>query len=73
MECLVPEVAKVEFRLYICGPPKEPKRMAQYPKIETIGSIGSIGLAMLEVQVRLHVTASSGFAFITSMCERCEE
>ena len=24
------------------GPPKEPKIMARYPKIETIGSIGSI-------------------------------
>ena len=27
---------------YIPGPPKEPKIMAQYPKIESIGSIGSI-------------------------------
>ena len=33
------------------GAPKEPKRMAQYPKIETIGSIGSITFAILEVQV----------------------
>ena len=33
------------------GPPKEPKIMAQYPKIESIGSIGSIILAILEVQV----------------------
>ena len=33
------------------GPPKEPKIMAQYLKIETIGSIGSIISAILEVQV----------------------
>ena len=33
------------------GPPKEPKIMAQYPKIESTGSIGSIMLAILEVQV----------------------
>ena len=32
------------------GPPKEPKIMAQYPQIETVGSIGSIILAILEVQ-----------------------
>ena len=32
------------------GPPKEPKIMAQYPKIESIGSIGSIILTILEVQ-----------------------
>ena len=32
------------------GPPKEPKILAQYPKIESIGSIGSIILAILEVQ-----------------------
>ena len=35
------------------GPPKEPNIMAQYPKIESIGSIGSIVLAILEVQVSL--------------------
>ena len=29
------------------GPPKEPKIMAQYPKTESIGSIGSIILALL--------------------------
>ena len=29
------------------GPPKEPKIMAQYPKIKSIGSIGSIILAIL--------------------------
>ena len=33
------------------GPPKEPKIMAQYSNIESIGSIGSIILAILEVQV----------------------
>ena len=33
------------------GPPKEPKIMDQYPKIESIVSIGSIILAILEVQV----------------------
>ena len=32
-------------------PPKEPKIMAQYLQIETIGSIGSNILAILEVQV----------------------
>ena len=34
--------------MYIPGPPKEPKIMAQYLKTESIGSIGSI---ILEVQV----------------------
>ena len=29
------------FMAHIPGPPKEPKIMAQYPKIESIGSIGS--------------------------------
>ena len=33
------------------GPPKDPKIMAQYPKIESIGSIRSIIFAILEVQV----------------------
>ena len=37
--------------LALPGPPKEPKIMAQYLKIETIGNIGSIILAILEVQV----------------------
>ena len=32
------------------GPPKEPKIMDQYPNMEGIGSIGSIILAILEVQ-----------------------
>ena len=40
---------------YIPGPPKEPKIMDQYPKIETIGSTGSIILAILEVQVYIYV------------------
>ena len=31
------------------GPPKEPKIMAQDLKLETMGSIGSILLAFLEV------------------------
>ena len=35
------------------GPPKEPKIMAQYPKMGSIGSIGSMILAILEVQVLL--------------------
>ena len=35
----------------VVGPPKEPKILAQYLKIESIGSIGSIILAILEVQV----------------------
>ena len=33
------------------GPPKEPQKLAQYPKIESIGSIWSIILAIVEVQV----------------------
>ena len=33
------------------GPPKVPKIMAQYPKIESMGSMGSILLAILEVQI----------------------
>ena len=41
--------------LYLPGPPKVPKIMAQYPKIESMGSIGSIILAILEVQVGLKV------------------
>ena len=36
----------------IPGPPKEPKIMAQYRKTESIGSIGSIISAILEVQVQ---------------------
>ena len=36
---------------HVPGPPKEPKIMAQYSKIESIGSVGSIILAILEVQV----------------------
>ena len=38
---------------HVPGPPKEPKIMAQYLKTESIGSIGSIVLAILEVQVSL--------------------
>ena len=36
---------------HIPRPPKESKIVAQYPKIESIGSIGSIILAIFEVQV----------------------
>ena len=35
---------------YKPGPPQAPKMMAQYPKIEKTGSIGSIVLGILEVQ-----------------------
>ena len=47
-------------RSHVCildlpGPPKVPKIMAQYPKIESIGSIGSITWAILEVQVDLGI------------------
>ena len=42
--------------LQLPGPPKEPKIMAQYPKIESRGSIGSIILGPLEVQVALRVS-----------------
>ena len=38
----------------IPGPPKEPKITAQHSNIESIGSIGSIILAILEVQVHAH-------------------
>ena len=38
------------------GPPKESKIMAQYPKIESIGSTGSVILAILEVQVSSMLT-----------------
>ena len=41
---------KVEGCMELPGPPK---RMAQYPKVESIGSIGSIMLDNLEVQVGL--------------------
>ena len=36
---------------YVPGPAKEPKIMAQYLKIESVCSIGSIILPILEVQV----------------------
>ena len=42
---------QLEGLLDMPGPPKEPKRMAHYPKTESIGNIGSIILAILEVQV----------------------
>ena len=42
-------LSKITF--YLPGPPKEPNIMAQYPKIESVGSVGSILLAILEVQV----------------------
>ena len=35
----------------IPGPPKEPKIMAQYPKMDSKDSIGSIVCAILELQV----------------------
>ena len=38
-------------KLHLPGAPKEPKIMAKYPKIESIGSIGSITLAILEVHL----------------------
>ena len=38
------------------GPPKEHKILAQYLKTESIGSIGSIILAILEVQVDIQST-----------------
>ena len=39
------------YQWCIPGPLKEPRIMAQYPKIESIGSIGSTILALLELQV----------------------
>ena len=44
---------------HLPGPPKEPEIMAQYPKIDSMGSIGSIILAFLEVQER-QTTCQSG-------------
>ena len=41
------------------GPPKEPKIMALYPKIESISSIGSMILAVLEIQVKGPMSHSS--------------
>ena len=41
--------------MYIPGPPKEPKIIAQYPKKESIGSIVSIVLAILEVQAYIYI------------------
>ena len=41
----------IALKPFVPGPPKEPKIMDQYPKIESIGSIGSVILAILEVQV----------------------
>ena len=46
------------------GPPKEPKIMAQYPKIESMGSIGSIILAILQVQVDHFIVPPSAMANI---------
>ena len=39
------------LEVQVPGPPKVPKTMAQYPKIESMDSIGSILLAILEVPV----------------------
>ena len=36
-------------RILVSGPPKEPKIMAQYLRIETIGSAGSIILAIFDI------------------------
>ena len=43
---------------HVPGPPKEPKRMAQHLQKESIGSIGSIILAILEVQVDTRILHS---------------
>ena len=43
------------------GPPKEPKIMAQYPKIESIESIGSIILGIFEVQATTGLRVHVGF------------
>ena len=40
------------------GPPKEPNIVAQYPKIESIGSVRSIILPIWEVQVERHASVS---------------
>ena len=48
---LAPRAPEGLWSLRVPGPPKEPKIMALYPKIESIGSIGSIILAILEAQV----------------------
>ena len=50
---------------YIPGPPKEPKIMAKYPKIESIGSIGSIILAILEVQIDTSNSKGSKYVHTT--------
>ena len=42
---------KVYGCMEVPGPPQKPKIMAQYPKIEALGSIGSIISAILEIQV----------------------
>ena len=44
----------IYLSVYLPGPPKKPKIIAQYSKIESIGSIGSTILAILEVQVHLY-------------------
>ena len=46
------------FQGYLPGPPQEPNLMAQYHKIEAIGTIGSTILAILEVQVVLKLDRS---------------
>ena len=46
-----PLKAELFFGSKVPGPPKEPKMTAEYPNIESIGSIGSMILALLEVQV----------------------
>ena len=48
-----PKSASSKAYLDLPGPPEESRIMDQYPKIESIGSIGSIILAILEVQVVL--------------------
>ena len=50
---------------HLLGPPKEPKIMARYPKIESLGSMGSIISAILEVQVLLGSAQGSGLGYPT--------
>ena len=48
----IPCDVRLRYKMLLPGPPKEPKIMAQYPKIESYRQyIGSIILAILEFQV----------------------
>ena len=55
LKCIqeVPQIGASVHDVRVPGPEKGPKIMAQYSEVESIGSIGSVILANLEVRVLL--------------------